>query len=135
MPRPVRAACWFLLLMTAGGCADGVGVDAATQQPVYVTGRVRYRGYPVAYGQIVFAADPDFGAGTGMSVAALAHDGTFVLQDGQQLGLKPGYYRITISNHTQSGYQLPHRYYDPQTSGLRCQVEAGQPLKLNIELE
>lgn len=135
MPRPGRATCWLLLIITVSGCADGIGVSNDDSQPVYVTGRVRYCGNPVGYGQIVFAADPDFGAGTEMAVASLGYDGSFVVHDERRSGLKPGYYRITISSHTQSNLQLPHRYFDPQTSGLRCQVETNQPLKLNIELE
>jgi hypothetical protein len=136
MPRLGWCVAWLLLVLAAGGCADGVCVNEWQQQrPVYVLGRVKYRGYPVPGGQIVFAADPDYGAGTDLIAVDLGLDGGFIVQDAQQVGLKPGYYRITVSTHPSSRCQLPRRYLDPHASGLRCQIEPDQPLRLNIELD
>jgi hypothetical protein len=135
MPRLGRFVCWLLLVVSASGCADALAAAPATEaKPVYVMGRVTYRGQPLPGGQIVFVADPDYGAGTDLLAASIGLDGSFVLHDGQQVGLKPGYYRITVTSFHQSYLQLPRRYNDPTTSGLRCQIDPDQPLRLNIEL-
>jgi hypothetical protein len=135
MPCRGRFVGWLLLVVASSGCAEGVCVNQWEQPSVSITGRVTYRGYPLDGGQIVFVADQDYGAGTGLLAVELGHDGRFVLQDGRQSGLKPGYYRITLSSGSRARMQIPRRYCDPVTSGLRCQVETAQPLRLNIELE
>jgi hypothetical protein len=135
MPRPGRLVAWLLLTLSAAGCAENVCVHDWDQRPVYVTGQVKFRGYPLNGGQIVFSADPEYGAGTELFSAELGIQGHFTLQSHHQQGLKPGYYRITLSSPPQSRNSIPHRYLDPATSGLRCFVEPDQPLRLTIELD
>jgi hypothetical protein len=135
MPRPVNWAVWVLLAICVAGCADGVGVHDWNHAPVYVTGQVKYRGQPVRGGSIVFSADPQYGAGTEILTSELGLTGHFTLHDHHQTGLKPGYYRITISNASHSHLAIPSRYHDPATSGLHCYVEPNQPLRLTIELD
>lgn len=124
--------CLGLVLLGGCGVAEVFDYDAP---PVQISGRVLYRGYPLNGGWIVFSADPELGAGSDMLMTEILSDGTFQAIDSRQSGLKPGYYRMAVTNHPSPQWSLPKRYCDPTTSGLKCQVEANQPLRLRIELE
>lgn len=134
MPRSSLAALVAAWLITLSGCGN-TDLFESDAPPVQVTGQVLYRGYQVPGGWIVFSADPDFGAGTDVLMAPIAFDGTFQTFDGKQSGLKPGYYRIAVSANDNPAWRLPRRYNDPSTSGLKCMVEANQPLRIRFELD
>lgn len=124
----------LLVLLASSGCG-GVDMFEPDAPPVLVTGRVFYRGAQLQNGWIVFSADPNYGAGTDTLMVPIGPDGTFQGYDSKQPGLKPGYYRIVVSTTFNNGTQLPRRYTDPNTSGLRCMVQANQPLRITIELD
>lgn len=121
--------CWLV-----AGCGTAEIFDASAP-PVQISGRVLYRGYPLNGGWIVFSADPDFGAGSDLLMTEIYSDGTFQAIDATQSGLRPGYYRMAITNHPSPQWSLPKRYADPSASGLKCMVESNQPLRLRIELD
>lgn len=130
-----HAPIWIVLVFLGlSGCGN-TDLFEAEGPPVNITGRVFFRGYSLPGGWIVFSADPDFGAGTETLMAPLARDGSFQASDGKQIGLKPGYYRIALSASTTNQWQLPIRYCDPSTSGLKCMVQANQPLRIRLELD
>lgn len=133
-----RSGRWFIPIIAAIICSTGCGgIDLfeTDTTPVTITGKVLYRGYPLNGGWIVFSSDPQFGSGTDIVMTEVLSDGTFHVHDQQHLGLKPGYYRISVSSNPNPHWQLPRRYQDPNSSGLRCTVSAQQPLRLRIELD
>lgn len=134
MRRLCFAVCFVISIATIPGCRD-TELFEPDASPVQITGQVRYRGYQVPGGWIVFSADPHFGAGTDTLMAPIAYDGTFQTFDGKQSGLKPGYYRVAISANDNPAWKLPRRYMDPSTSGLKCMVESNQPLRIRFELD
>jgi len=124
----------FTGILCLAGCG-GVDLFEEDSTPVTITGKVLYRGHPLNGGWLVFSSDPQFGAGTDLIMTEVLSEGTFHVRDHQHQGLKPGYYRMSVTSHPNPHWQLPRRYHDPNTSGLRCTVSAQQPLRLRIELD
>lgn len=127
---------WFIVvvLLISSGCG-GVDLFESDAPPVSITGQVYYRNYLLPNGWVIFTADPHFGAGTDTLMVPISGNGTFQAYDGKQWGLKPGYYCIAVSCQARNGWSLPSKYTDPKTSGLRCMIQANQPLRIRLELD
>lgn len=145
---PLR--CFCLLAALAGW---GCGRDDK-QMPVH--GRVFYRGRPLPGGTIVFAPDVERGGSGPVAYGEIDAEGRYSLHSGEQLGVVPGWHRITIAppHPTLSPFggtgkaegtpeqtvrppivDLPRKYSDPQQSGLLRQVEAGKGVEQDFHLE
>jgi hypothetical protein len=119
-----------LALSIAGcGTAEIFEQGSSTASPVPVSGVVKFRGYVLNGGWIVFVSES---AGGDMVTTEVYSDGSFHLTE---KGLKPGIYRMSVTNHTSAHWALPNRYSNPQLSGLTCTVKENQPIRLRIELE
>ena len=87
-----------------------------------VSGIVTYRGQPLQEGTIEFHPA---GAG-GRRASGTIRDGRFTLTTvDPDDGVLPGIYKITIVSRGQ-GAKLPARYSNPDTTSLRCQVNASR---------
>ena len=103
-------------------------------------GRVSYRGYNLTSGLVVFA--PERGP---LSVGRIRDDGTFVLYTGENPGIYPGNYKITVSalnTGTPDGYgrfdfpqtAIPEKYRDPEMSRLAYNIEPNRSYNIPIDL-
>jgi hypothetical protein len=120
----------FVLLT---GCEGG---DAL--MPVF--GKVTYRGNPLQTGFIVFSADPEKGTQGPVGVSKIDSDGGYAIKTGEQEGIAPGWYRVTVTaaSDNASGIPvdlLPEKYHDPDLSGLQCQVKRGHNNVVDFDLE
>ncbi|HMO35372.1 MAG TPA: hypothetical protein PKA06_04960 [Gemmatales bacterium] len=115
------------MLVLGCGTAD-IFEHLSDDPPVTVSGKVYYRGYALNGGYISFISEL---SNESAVVVEVMSDGTFQLNS----GLKPGKYRIAVTNHRSAHWGLPSRYANPQISGLFCQVHVHQPLRLRIELD
>ncbi|MDY3553719.1 carboxypeptidase regulatory-like domain-containing protein [Gemmata sp. JC717] len=127
----MRTVRWCVL---AACVALGAGCDS--EPPLgAATGKVTFRGVPVAEGTVVFDG-PDGSA----YVADLEPNGTFAFQVARGVGLPPGRYAVAVRpprpNKPGMGYvapnmkkaeypNIPKKYHDPKTSGLEATVQAG----------
>ncbi len=119
------------LTLSIAGCGTGEIFEhtSSTSSSVPVSGVVKFRGYVLNGGWIVFVSE---GAGGDMVSTEIYSDGSFHLTE---KGLKPGVYRMSVTNHASAHWGLPSRYGNPQQSGLTCIVKENQPIRLRIELE
>jgi hypothetical protein len=116
----------------------GCGSGADSLMPV--RGKVSYRGNLLTSGTIVFCPDAERGTEGNISCAEIAPDGGYSLKTGDQEGIAPGWYRVTVAALVGSGpYDprsvLPEKYRDPQLSGLQCQIKLGHDNVVDFELE
>lgn len=113
----LAAACLLLL--------PGCGSNLAR-----VSGEVTLDGKPLETGTIVFQ-----GEGQAMGVGEI-EGGSYAIKTGNERGLAPGKYRVTVSAfQTRPGasdmdepvpaFLTPQRYNDPETSGLEVEVQPG----------
>jgi hypothetical protein len=130
-----RPSFKFLLCLAVISTLQGCGGLFEADQPVNISGRVSYQGQILAEGVVLFSQETAFGIAADAVATNLSFDGYFVVNESGHAGLPPGYYRIAISGRLRNGFHIPRRYHDPNTSGLRCKVDSGQPLDLLIELE
>lgn len=121
------------LALTIAGCGTGEIFEhtnsTSSAVPVPVSGVVKFRGYVLNGGWIVFVSES---AGGDMVSTEVYSDGSFHLTE---KGLKPGVYRMSVTNHASAHWGLPSRYGNPQQSGLTCVIKENQPIRLRIELE
>jgi hypothetical protein len=129
------------LLLLTGGCGSG----SKTLTPVH--GKVTYRGAPVEAGTIVFTPDTLRGTRGTLAFGAIEPDGSYSLRTEDGSGAAPGWHRVTIvavqaPSQVPPGQRfarpvslLPHKYRDPDLSGLACEVKAGQVNALDFHLE
>lgn len=132
---------WRGLLVAGISLASaGCGRDAAAGLAT-VSGKVCYRGRPLATGTIVFAPDPTRGTRGELARGDIQPDGTYRLQSGEQLGIVPGWHRVTVmavedAPGTASPRSLlPVKYRDPELSGLACEVTSGRENTINFNLK
>jgi hypothetical protein len=142
--RALRGTPWFFrwlavgLLLSACGCG----------RTATVSGKVTYQGRPVTYGSVTFLG-PDQTAHSGV----IGHDGNYTVA-----GVYPGEVKIGVISHdpskgrsvlrgdkparpgkngtkpgTEGWYPLPHKFEDPEASGVGCVVSAGR-VTYHIEL-
>jgi len=124
MPRSLWIFPPALLAVFLAGC----GSDMAS-----VSGTVTYDGKPLDTGTVGFFPVGPGPAGYG----SIQPDGSFRIRTGQQAGLPPGEYRITVQatgpipEPTPENLEpvpesiIPERYGNPDQSGLTFTVEPG----------
>jgi hypothetical protein len=129
------------LLFAAGGCRSG----SAPLAPV--RGKVSYRGQLLRSGTIVFAPDASRGNRGELAYADIQPDGSYTLKTGDAAGAVPGWHRVTVCSLLPAAAPfpgqraplplslLPPRYRDPTLSGLACEVKAGEPNNIDIQLD
>jgi hypothetical protein len=116
--------------MTLWGC----GNKAEKLMPVQ--GHVFYHNRPVAGGTIVFTPDPERGGHGPLACSEIGPDGRYSLQTGSQNGAVPGWHRVTIAAPaSDAASDLPHKYSDPEQSGLFREVKAEKVLAHDFYLE
>jgi hypothetical protein len=98
-----------------------------------VSGRVRFRGAPLAGGTIVFAPDPERGGDGPIAWGEIGPDGRYALRTKTGASVSPGWHRVTFAATT--GRDLPARYSDPARSGQTCEVKAGQANQIDFDLK
>lgn len=125
-----------MLAMTVGALA-AVGCGSSGPEMARVTGKVTYNGQPVPLGTIAFQAlDPEGGRN---AIGMIQPDGTYTLHTEQPGdGALLGDYQIGIVARDEPILDYipakpvppkrltPEKYENPQTSGLRAQVESGR---------
>jgi hypothetical protein len=126
-----RARFIPLLALFAGlGC----GAEHESPQRTTISGIVRYRGVALQGGLIVFSSHPGLDSQGVLVWAPIAPDGSFHLVM-ESAGLRPGHYRMAVSSPPNAYWPIPRGYNDPAASGLRCTIEADQPLYIKLELD
>lgn len=120
---------WFL---TAGGS------ETSGETSLSLSGQVIFRGQVVHSGTIVFTADPQRGAGDSTASGQLHSDGQFTLTGNHGEGIRPGWYRITVTG--QVGYgtyarAIPSNYQHPEHSTMLYQVRGQQRIYLDVKLD
>src|SRR5262249_16240851 len=130
-----------VLLLAACGCGS-----TAT-----VTGKVTYQGRPVTYGSVIFLA-ADNTARSGI----IEPDGSYSVEDvprgegkigvishdpskgrstvGGEKPASPGKKNAAAAKTAGGWFPLPHRFEDPETSGLSCTISKGRVV-YDIELK
>jgi hypothetical protein len=116
-----------IVVLALAGCGGG------GDTPEAVTGRVLYRGAPLAGGTIVFAPDPERGGDGPIAWGEISKDGRYSLRSKTGDGISPGWHRVTFA--ASAGTTLPPRYSDPVRSGQECEVKAGQVNEINFDLQ
>ncbi len=109
---------------------------------VPVGGTVTYRGYQLTNGVIVFTPEQR----GPLAIGRIREDGAFALYTGDNPGVYPGKYRVTISSLAPGASSesfgrfefprtaIPDKYRDPQQSGLGCEVLASRSNTFPVEL-
>lgn len=110
-----------------------------------VHGRVFFHGQPLPGGTIVFTPDVERGGNGPLAYGEINCDGHYTLHTGEQLGVVPGWHRVTIAPAAppvgpgQTAppplVDLPRKYRDPQQSGLLRQVPSGKSAEHDFHLE
>jgi hypothetical protein len=116
------------VLLLAAGC----GEESAGPLAV-VRGVVTYRGAALPSGLIVFTPDAECGSHGACATGRIGPDGRFTLTTDGAAGAAAGKYRVTIAGP--EGWSLSDKLLDPQLSGLRAEVVAGQENILEFKLE
>ena len=121
----IRGSILFLALIVCTGCGN---TYEAT-----VTGNVAHGGKPLALGTITFHPE---GRGP-VAYARIQTDGSYSLTTGEQVGIVPGKYRVTVvatetipppanSIASPTGRLItPGRYGDVKTTDLAAEVKPG----------
>jgi hypothetical protein len=131
------AALSIVGLMTLPGCQRG-------EELGHVTGQVSFKGKPVASGFVIFANDAN---GVYMT-AELDAEGKFEIITAKGAGLPFGEYQVGVSpplmDHPLGPIEeppeadkrkdIPRRYRDPATSGLKREVKSGENV-IDLELK
>jgi hypothetical protein len=115
-------------LLLAIGCGEPPAPPLAA-----VHGQVTFRGSPLPGGLVVFTPDGDFGAHGAQAEGAIGPDGRFHLTTAKAPGAPVGKHRVSIVGP--DSWPLPAKFLDPQLSGLRAEVVAGQVNEFTFRLE
>jgi hypothetical protein len=103
---------------------------------VKVRGKVTLNGRPLRAGTVVFAPDEQRGVHGPLSYAVLDQEGAFELATDNGPGAVPGWHRVTVAPPPESTELIIglERYRNPDSSGLRYEVKAGQDNNFTIAL-
>ena len=103
---------------------------------VRVHGKVTVNGLPLRTGTVGFAPDVQHGTHGPVSYAVLDEDGVFELTSDNGLGAVVGWHRVTVAPPPDSTDLIValERYRDPELSGLRFEVKAGQENEFTIAI-
>lgn len=118
--RASHRVLWPLCLLALAGCGSG---DFAA-----VSGHVTFDGSSLTTGTVIFHPED----GGPLTYGTIQADGRYSLKTGDQSGLRPGRYAVTVSASTapegpDDDPQLvtPERYAQASTSGLHYAVAPG----------
>jgi hypothetical protein len=130
MRHVLRCLAWGLLL-----AATGCGSRAAPLTPV--SGRVYFRGQPLAGGTIVFTPDPERGNKGPQAWAEIDAEGHYQLATNGQPGAVSGWHRITVAQFAArpDSPSLPRRYRDPDLGEQLFEVKPEQPNQHDLHLD
>jgi len=125
---PVAAlALGAAIIAVPGGCSR-----KSAPAPATVRGKVIYQGEPLAEGLIVFAPDPERGAGGKTAHGDLGLDGAFQLTQGGETAIAPGWYRVAFAPAPQYApgslrdrVPFPLELSRPDRSNVVREVKAG----------
>lgn len=136
MRRSLGLALLGLVLISCASCSQ----QAKTRE--MVRGHVLYRGAALPGGTIVFTPDVERGGDGPMAVAEIKLDGSYALRTGTEEGAASGPYRVTIASEapatpeaSKSAVVLPLTYSDPEKSGLKREVKAGEVNTIDFNLD
>ena len=116
------------VLLLAAGCGDPPAPPLAA-----VHGQVTFRGAPLPGGLVVFTPDPEYGVHGSQAEGVIGPDGRFRLTTAGVVGATVGKHRVSVVGP--DGWPLPAKFLDPQASGLRAEVAAGQVNEFTLHLE
>ena len=126
-----------VLVAVHGGCSR-----KAAPAPATVRGKVTFQGEPLADGLIVFAPDPDRGAGGTAARGELGADGSFQLTIGGEPAIPPGWYRIAIApaprfapGSVRDRCPFPAQLARPDRSTVVREVKPGQDNVFEFTIE
>lgn len=117
---------YLFLAVSVSGCGGADKLEA-------VSGRVLFRGAPLAGGTIVFAPDPHRGGDGPIAVGEIGPDGRYSLRTGAETGVAAGWHRVTVA--AAPGKSLPSRYSDPERSGQEREVKPGTANTIDFQLD
>jgi hypothetical protein len=109
------------------------GCGGEEDHPTIVTGKVLYRGAPLAGGTIVFEPDPSKGGDGPIAWGEIGREGRYILRTEAITGVTAGWHRITFA--AAAGTILPTRYSDPALSGQTREVKAGRSNEIDFDLQ
>ncbi len=138
IPARMLFICSFALC-----CLLLVGCQKKATTLNQVTGKVLYKGTPLAGGLIVFSPDTSRGENGSIAFSKIHDDGTYTLQTGDNKGATSGWYRVTVASlsNSNSSYDsapvslIPDKYRDPQLSLLQCEVKTNRDNHLDFNLD
>jgi hypothetical protein len=127
--RTTALALVGVLLMLCAGCDRPPTL-------IKVRGKVTLNGQPLRSGTIVFAPDEERGVHGPLSFAVLDQEGAFELITDAGPGAVAGWHRVTVAPPPESADLILglERYRNPDSSGLRFEVKAGQDNNFTIPL-
>ena len=119
-----------------------VSCGQQAKQREVVQGRVTFRGAALPGGTIVFTPDVERGGDGPLATAEIKADGSYTLRTGTEQGAASGSYRVTIASEasvtpdlSKPAVLLPLTYSDPEKSGLKREVKAGEVNIINFDLD
>ncbi|WP_437192228.1 carboxypeptidase-like regulatory domain-containing protein [Planctomicrobium sp. SH527] len=130
-----------LVALPFSGCSKSSSKELGT-----LSGKVTYDGEPVSEGEVTFIP-----AGEGVSVQVkIKEDGTYNVQGSGNPGLSLGEYKVTVTpplivipdTATSPGgtslkpvKNIPPKYHNPNTSGLKVTVSSTSAETFDIEMK
>jgi len=133
----VRLFCRWIAVALVVGPTFGCGGTEERLTPLY--GTISLDGRPLANGLVQFVPEEPASRTSVASVSA----GCFTAMTGGRAGVVPGRYRIRVEARAEPVDEtdtlprslLPERYSDAAQSGLSCEVIAGRPHTIDLQLE
>jgi hypothetical protein len=141
VPQSRRCVLALAAFALALGCKEG------PKGALPVTGKVNYKGMPLAGGTIVFTPDASHGNSGDIALGEIHLDGTYTLRTGKNSGVAPGWYRVTVAALSTQGVALPgqpysipqsllpERYRDPEQSNLACEIKPDRSNVIDFNLD
>ncbi len=124
--RRIASALMFAAMLA------GCGRPMPSMVPV--SGRVLYRGQPLAGGIIVFTPDAERGGHGPLACGEIDADGRYTLRTDGAPGAAVGWHVVTIAPFSAS-VGLPQKYRDPERSGQSVEVKLDQQGAYDLQLE
>jgi hypothetical protein len=127
-----RLFIFGLFLALAAGC----GREPVRLAPVH--GTIYDQQGTLKSGTVVFTPDPNRGGRGPLACAEIQRDGSYALSTGQKPGAVAGWHRVTIlvpEPTERAAPTLPHKYCDPEQSGLACEVKADRENSFDFHLQ
>lgn len=134
-PTALGALCVLATLGLLTGCGGSSGAGAKL---VPVSGKVSYKGQPLAKGRVSLMPVKPGNTATGEVVDGAFRLSTFQKDD----GAPPGQYKVAVTAWEKEPTMespkgvpaIPEKYFSPEKSGLTADISA-QKAELNFELK